>query len=185
MRGSAVRNLRRAGNDEHDCMEFPGTRRGGSLTATTLLMRMISDGRWISSRNTSASRSNGSGKSSPFDTLDELSQNKHKMAIFLGTANLIFQARTFDWAFSVRGNSLLDNENDLAERVGFEPTLPFRVNLISSQAPSAGLGHLSGSRDLFCSLTELKNSLRTVAHSFARTPPVAGTWWLSRRSLHS
>jgi hypothetical protein len=33
--------------------------------------------------------------------------------------------------------------------VGFEPTLPFRVNLISSQAPSAGLGHLSASRDSF------------------------------------
>ena len=31
-----------------------------------------------------------------------------------------------------RGNSLLDNDNYLAERVGFEPTLPFRVNLISS-----------------------------------------------------
>ena len=43
----------------------------------------------------------------------------------------------------IRVNSLLDKRNDLAERVGFEPTLPFRVNLISSQAPSAGLGHLS------------------------------------------
>ena len=32
---------------------------------------------------------------------------------------------------------------DLAEREGFEPPLPFRVNLISSQAPSTGLGHLS------------------------------------------
>ena len=62
---------------------------------------------------------------------------------FSSKANLIFQAQTFDWALSVRGKFLLDNDNSLAERVGFEPTLPFRVNLISSQAPSAGLGHLS------------------------------------------
>jgi hypothetical protein len=34
-------------------------------------------------------------------------------------------------------------EKKLAEREGFEPPSPFRVNLISSQAPSAGLGHLS------------------------------------------
>ena len=121
----------------------PGTRRGRSLTATTLLMRTTRGGRWSGSRNTSASRSNRGGKSSRFGRLDELSQNKHKRAIFLGKANLIFQAQTFDWALSVRGNSLLGNNNSLAERVGFEPTLPFRVNLISSQAPSAGLGHLS------------------------------------------
>ena len=31
----------------------------------------------------------------------------------------------------------------LAEREGFEPPVPFRAHLISSQAPSAGLGHLS------------------------------------------
>src|SRR5688500_2706456 len=48
-----------------------------------------------------------------------------------------------------RGDSLLDNDNYLAERVGFEPTLPFRVNLISSQAPSARLGHLSKFCDSF------------------------------------
>ena len=31
----------------------------------------------------------------------------------------------------------------MAERVGFEPTVPFRVHLISSQARSTGLRHLS------------------------------------------
>ena len=31
----------------------------------------------------------------------------------------------------------------LAEREGFEPPVPFRAHLISSQAPSTGLGHLS------------------------------------------
>ena len=35
-------------------------------------------------------------------------------------------------------------EGNLAEREGFEPPVPFRAHLISSQAPSAGLGHLSG-----------------------------------------
>ena len=68
---------------------------------------------------------------------------------FLSTANLIVQAQTFDWGLSVKGNSMLDNDNSLAERVGFEPTLPFRVNLISSQAPSAELGHLSKLCDSF------------------------------------
>ncbi len=41
--------------------------------------------------------------------------------------------------------------NVLAEREGFEPPLPLQVNLISSQAPSTGLGHLSAydlTRDL-------------------------------------
>ena len=36
----------------------------------------------------------------------------------------------------------------MAEREGFEPPLPARVNLISSQAPSTGLGHLSAT-DLY------------------------------------
>ena len=31
----------------------------------------------------------------------------------------------------------------MAERVGFEPTVPLRVHLISSQARSTGLRHLS------------------------------------------
>jgi hypothetical protein len=31
----------------------------------------------------------------------------------------------------------------LAEREGFEPPVRFPVHLISSQAPSTGLGHLS------------------------------------------
>ena len=35
-------------------------------------------------------------------------------------------------------------EGNLAEREGFEPPVPFRAHLISSQAPSTGLGHLSG-----------------------------------------
>ena len=48
-----------------------------------------------------------------------------------------------------RVNSLLDKGKYLAEREGFEPPLPVRVNLISSQAPSAGLGHLSASYNPF------------------------------------
>ena len=60
--------------------------------------------------------------------------------IYVGQAQL---------AIKNKFNFLLYKRNDLAERVGFEPTLPFRVNLISSQAPSAGLGHLSKPCDSF------------------------------------
>jgi hypothetical protein len=59
-----------------------------------------------------------------------------------GKANLIV-GRLLTGDQGHRGNSLLNNANYLAEREGFEPPLPVRVNLISSQAPSAGLGHLS------------------------------------------
>ncbi len=58
MRRSAVRNLRRAGNDEHDCMEISGHKTRAILTVTTLLMRTTKGGHWSDSRNTSASRSN-------------------------------------------------------------------------------------------------------------------------------
>ena len=37
----------------------------------------------------------------------------------------------------------------VAEREGFEPPIPSRVYLISSQAPSASLGHLSTRQDLW------------------------------------
>jgi hypothetical protein len=57
--------------------------------------------------------------------------------------NLIEVGEALTGDQEMRVNSLLDQKKCLAERVGFEPTLPFRVNLISSQAPSAGLGHLS------------------------------------------
>jgi hypothetical protein len=66
--------------------------------------------------------------------------------------------------------------NFLAEREGFEPPSPFRVNLISSQAPSAGLGHLSvfvWSR-LFC-LKRLKKSSRVAEQSSASIPPATGS----------
>jgi hypothetical protein len=66
--------------------------------------------------------------------------------------------------------------NFLAEREGFEPPSPFRVNLISSQAPSAGLGHLSvfvWSR-LFC-LKRLKKSSRVTEQSSASIPPATGS----------
>ena len=42
-----------------------------------------------------------------------------------------------------RANSLLAHQKVLAEREGFEPPVRFPVHLISSQAPSTGLGHLS------------------------------------------
>ncbi len=61
----------------------------------------------------------------------------------MGRENLIFPAQAFNWTSRNGANSLLTKRNVLAEREGFEPPLPFRVNLISSQAPSTGLGHLS------------------------------------------
>jgi hypothetical protein len=48
----------------------------------------------------------------------------------------------------------------LAEREGFEPPVPFRAHLISSQAPSAGLGHLSAPLQLLNRPTLLWQFLR-------------------------
>jgi hypothetical protein len=53
------------------------------------------------------------------------------------------EAQALDWEPRTRGKASSVKKNMLAEREGFEPPSPFRVNLISSQAPSAGLGHLS------------------------------------------
>ena len=47
----------------------------------------------------------------------------------------------------------------LAEREGFEPPLPVRVNLISSQAPSTGLGHLSVIKSIACGFLRVKRIL--------------------------
>jgi hypothetical protein len=47
----------------------------------------------------------------------------------------------------------------LAEREGFEPPVPFRAHLISSQAPSAGLGHLSAPLQLLSRPTMLSQFL--------------------------
>ena len=67
----------------------------------------------------------------------------HNRTLFEGAENLIFPAQAFDWTPKNVANSLLIKGNELAEREGFEPPLRFPVNLISSQAPSTGLGHLS------------------------------------------
>src|SRR4051794_28281256 len=64
---------------------------------------------------------------------------------------------------------------DLAEREGFEPPSRFPVNLISSQAPSTGLGHLSARRvSFFLSRNSPKKSLNTAPHFSASTSPVTG-----------
>ena len=72
----------------------------------------------------------------------------YKRALFEGRGNLTFDVQTFDWE-SENGLTLCWVWNCVAEREGFEPPLPVRVNLISSQAPSAGLGHLSASYNPF------------------------------------
>ncbi len=46
-------------------------------------------------------------------------------------------------AFRGQVENSLKLAGNLAEREGFEPPVPVRVHLISSQAPSTGLGHLS------------------------------------------
>ncbi len=82
---------------------------------------------------------------------------------------------SFDWAPRDEENSRLDQNVELAEREGFEPPLPFRVNLISSQAPSTGLGHLSVFCVWrFCNRRRAKKSASMAADSSANTPPVAG-----------
>ena len=58
----------------------------------------------------------------------------HKRASIEDRGNLIFPAQAFDWTSRNGANSLLVQRNELAEREGFEPPLPLRVNLISSPA---------------------------------------------------
>ncbi len=67
----------------------------------------------------------------------------HKRALFEGWENLIFPTQAFHWTSRNGANSLLIKKKELAEREGFEPPVRFPVHLISSQAPSTGLGHLS------------------------------------------
>ena len=105
----------------------------------------------------------------------EHSQNMHKGTLLEGRGNLIFPAQAFDWTSRNGANSLLVQRNELAEREGFEPPLPLRVNLISSQAPSTGLGHLSAFRvSRLRDLRRAKKSASKAADSSARTPPSAG-----------
>ena len=52
----------------------------------------------------------------------------------------------------------------LAEREGFEPPLPFRADLISSQAPPTGLGHLSAFVELNDNVVEISTALKIFKH---------------------
>ena len=88
---------------------------------------------------------------------------------------MIFPAQAFDWTSRNGANSLLAKINLLAEREGFEPPVRFPVHLISSQAPSTGLGHLSAFRiSRLRDLRRAKKSASKAADSSARTPPSAG-----------
>src|SRR6516165_6837382 len=58
-----------------------------------------------------------------------------RRALFEGQGNLISRLQTLNSEPKTTGNSLLAINNLLAEREGFEPPLPFRVNLISSSIP--------------------------------------------------
>ena len=60
---------------------------------------------------------------------------------------LNFYRRLGTDALRKRSNSSLARKK-LAEREGFEPPVRFPVHLISSQAPSTGLGHLSAAIQL-------------------------------------
>ena len=92
-----------------------------------------------------------------------------------GQGKLTFLPQEFDWKPRNGANSLPGKRNELAEREGFEPPLPLRVNLISSQAPSTGLGHLSAFRvSRLRDLRRAKKSASKAADSSARTPPSAG-----------
>ena len=109
-----------------------------------------------------------------------------RRALFEGQGNLISRLQTLNSEPKTTGNSLLAINNLLAEREGFEPPLPFRVNLISSQAPSAGLGHLSAlvCFRLLC-LKRLKKPSRIAEQSSANIPPTTGSLWFIRASLQS
>ncbi len=68
----------------------------------------------------------------------EVAQNSHKMS----QSALEFFAQTFDWKPGERGKALMPIEI-IGGEGGIRTPVTQRVNLISSQAPSTGLGHLS------------------------------------------
>ncbi len=68
----------------------------------------------------------------------EIAQNSHKM----GQSALDFYAQAFDWEPRVRGKALKP-KGIIGGEGGIRTPVTQRVNLISSQAPSTGLGHLS------------------------------------------
>ena len=72
---------------------------------------------------------------------------------------MIFPAQAFDWTSRNGANSLLAKINLLAEREGFEPPVRLPVHLISSQAPSTGLGHLSAQIQLLSRIRRLAQFL--------------------------
>src|SRR3972149_8194540 len=45
---------------------------------------------------------------------------------------------------------LRTGDKKMAERVGFEPTVPLPVQVLSRHAPSTGLGYLSGKSIIYC-----------------------------------
>ena len=83
---------------------------------------------------------------------------------------MIVLARTLNWKSK---NSLHLQQMKLAEREGFEPPVRFPVHLISSQAPSTGLGHLSVgfqlvTRSPITSQFLCYNVVTTPAHGFGK-----------------
>jgi hypothetical protein len=103
---------------------------------------MISDVVWNGSKNTNVSNWNRGARWYRSGRPGEvLSQYEHNEGRFLTEVNLILLAQTLNWksTFLFATSAF----KALAEREGFEPPVRFPVHLISSQAPSTELGHLS------------------------------------------
>ena len=75
--------------------------------------------------------------------------------------------------------SKLEGMIELAEREGFEPPVPLRVHLISNQAQSTRLCHLSRLRSLFVAARE-KNRVNNAPHSAASADCSTATRWFNR-----
>jgi hypothetical protein len=187
MRRSGVRNLRRSGNDEKDCMEISGHVTGSVFDRYDIIDE--DDQRrafGATARIQAAADARGTQAGSPQEsrmekrTDGQITAEKHRNR---GKAQLIC-LRTGSSLGS--GKSPTDIIYLLAEREGFEPPSPFRVNLISSQAPSAGLGHLSAlvCFRLLC-LKRLKKAPRIAEQASANIPPTTGSRWFNRTSLQS
>ena len=79
--------------------------------------------------------------------------------------------------------SAISPKTFIAESVGFEPTVPLPVRLISSQVPSTTRPALHGMDfQVFCSRRARKKSSSNLPHSSESNPRVTSTRWLCRSS---
>ena len=113
------------------------------------------------------SLTHGSVPSSPFPPVRLSSKDREKWACF---AN-----------FAGSGDGILRSPDCMAERVGFEPTLPFRVNTLSKRAPSATRPSLRRNSGRTTAPRNILQAISDEAGSESCRPSLAFILWAAWR----